>query len=571
MNTRKKIITWALWLMIVPICHWYAYQISPPQYVGFWDIFAFSVTAVIIACIPLTVNKTVVFLTQWISIAVFLSYGMFYEMVLLQLATVVSMLAIKDQSQKFYRYLLYSSMFTCISFISGIGFFAAGGEVGYDSSHNAVFPIATYVILSFSSALLLRGLLRFFTNVKSTLFGSGLLWDICLRLVVYPLGIGLFYLNNIIGPAAFALIGIPVLSSLLVLKMYQSSLRVNLHLQTAAEIGHQLAERLNVEEVLNLFMKKITKTFPVEWAYILGLKGDMLVVVRQYEKDSDILNMIPPIPKDKGICGIVLKREKGLIYGEKSEWRKFSHGYSPNHAESVICVPIMQAKQIEGVLFLASSRKNAFHKFQLMIVDIMCSYLAVALSNARHYEETKRESEYCPMTKIPNFRYFDKYIYEKFKDLQDKKIECISLIIVDIDHFKTINDQYGHQAGDQILITLADRLQALVAVRGVLARYGGEEFVILLPDTDDKEAHELAETVRQAIANHPFLVHNELDPARNIVEVSITASIGVSTAPKHANDPVSLVKYADRALYIGAKRAGRNRVAKYVQGEKETD
>lgn len=568
MSRGKKLIVWVLWLMVVPAGHLYAYQLSPPQYVGFWDIFACIITAVIIACIPLVIDRTVVFLTQWISIAVFLSYGLFYEMMLVQLATAVSMVAIQDKTQTFYRYLLYSSMFTCISLISGIGFFAAGGEIGNEYLHHAVLPIAAYLSLSFLSALFLRSLLRFFTNTKRAFFGIGLLWDSCIRFVVYPLGIGLFYLNNIIGPGAFVLIGIPVLSSLLVLKMYQTSLRVNKHLQTAAEIGHQLTEHLNVEEVLNLFIKKITQTVPVEWAYILGFKGDMLVVVRQYEKDSDQLKTIPSIHKDKGISGIVLKQEKGLIYGKKSEWRQFSHGYSPENAESVMCVPIMQAKQVEGVLFLASSGKNVFKKFQLMIVDILCSYLAVALSNARHYEETKRESEYCPMTKIPNFRYFDKYINEKFKDLHDKKIKCISLIIVDIDHFKMINDQYGHQAGDQILITVADRLQNVVAGQGVLARYGGEEFVILLPDINDKNAQELAETVRKAIANHPFLVQNELDPSKNIVEVSITASIGVSTAPKHAYDSVSLVKYADRALYIGAKRAGRNRVANYVQTDK---
>jgi diguanylate cyclase (GGDEF)-like protein len=140
--------------------------------------------------------------------------------------------------------------------------------------------------------------------------------------------------------------------------------------------------------------------------------------------------------------------------------------------------------------------------------------------------------------------------------------------MADIDYFKKINDQYGHQAGDQILIKVAERLQNLVQKRGIVARYGGEEFVVLLPDADAEEAYQFAETIRKTIANHPFLVHNELDPSKSIVEVAITASIGVATAPRHAMDPVSLVKYADRALYIGAKRAGRNRVADYMEDEK---
>jgi diguanylate cyclase (GGDEF)-like protein len=568
MSRRKKCMVWAVWLLIVPAGHWYAYLLSPPPSMQVWEFLAPVAVAVMIACIPLIINHTVVFMTQWISIAVFLSYGLFYEMILLQAAVIVSMIARPGEKEKFYLYLLYSCMFSCISLISGLGFFAAGGQVGNTSLHNSVIPVLVYILLTFLSALCLRSLLLSFTGKARRFSGKGLIWDGWVRLVVYSLGIGQFYLNQMMGPVSFVLLGIPVFSSLVVLKMYQSSLRINTHLQKAAETGHQLTERLNVDEVLNLFIQKMTEMSGVEWAYILGFKGDMLAVVRHFERDGGDVKQIPPIQRDKGISGIVLRKGKGVIYRQKSEWKQYSRGYFPEEAESVMCVPIMRGKQVEGVLFLASSRKNAFRKFQLMIVDILCSYLAVALSNARHYEETKRESEYCALTKIPNFRYFDKYINERFGDLQGQKIRFLSLIMADIDYFKKINDQYGHQAGDQILIKVAERLQNLVQKRGIVARYGGEEFVVLLPDADAEEAYQFAETIRKTIANHPFLVHNELDPSKSIVEVAITASIGVATAPRHAMDPVSLVKYADRALYIGAKRAGRNRVADYMEDEK---
>ena len=137
--------------------------------------------------------------------------------------------------------------------------------------------------------------------------------------------------------------------------------------------------------------------------------------------------------------------------------------------------------------------------------------------------------------------------------------------MLDIDHFKQINDTYGHQAGNEILAKMATRLSDLIGTRGTLARYGGEEFVILLPDTDQQIALRIAENVRQTIANRPFTVQNELDPSLGFAEVNITVSIGVSTAPEDADDAMSLIRHADRALYIGAKRAGRNRVAEYVK------
>jgi diguanylate cyclase (GGDEF)-like protein len=139
--------------------------------------------------------------------------------------------------------------------------------------------------------------------------------------------------------------------------------------------------------------------------------------------------------------------------------------------------------------------------------------------------------------------------------------QMLSLIILDIDHFKQVNDTYGHQSGNEILIELANRVSKLVGARGTVARYGGEEFVVLLPDTSKEEAYQMAEHIRQSVANWPFTLQQTLDQKQQ--QVRITASIGVATAPEDAEDALALIRHADRALYVGAKRAGRNRVAEY--------
>ncbi|WHY82497.1 sensor domain-containing diguanylate cyclase [Siminovitchia fortis] len=565
MNRPKKIFLWIFWFIVVPAGHWFAFKLSPPQALGIWDVAAYTAIIMIVASLPLTVNGTAMFLTQWITIAAFLSHGLFFEMLLLQVATVTAALAANLKYQQPYRFLLFSSMFSLISLISGLGFFAFGGKIGQTTVESIVFPGTIFILLNFITAMILQPAAAIFLGNRKKFFGRGLAWNAGIRIVIYPLGIALFHLKGLLGPIAFLLIGIPFIGLLIILKMNRYSQNINRHLQKAVAIGHQLTERLDEENILHLFINKITKTLPADWVYIFRLEGDELVVISHLEQEEKApLEPDYTMSKEKGISGYVLKNKKGVIFNEKSEWKKFSYGYSPENAESIMCVPIMRGKHVEGVLFLASANEKVYKKYQLMIVDILCSYLAVALSNARHYEETKRKSEICTMTNIPNYRFFDQHLNERMADLETGKLVKLSLIMIDIDHFKNINDTYGHQSGDLALCQLASLLKSTVAEKGLVARYGGEEFVVLLPDTEQAAARHLAETLRKKIEDHIFFVQDVLGDSEAPKEIRLTASIGVATAPDQARDAVSLIKYADRALYIGAKRAGRNKVAEYI-------
>jgi diguanylate cyclase (GGDEF)-like protein len=125
----------------------------------------------------------------------------------------------------------------------------------------------------------------------------------------------------------------------------------------------------------------------------------------------------------------------------------------------------------------------------------------------------------------------------------------LSLLLLDLDHFKQVNDQRGHQVGDQVLANVGATLRNVLRVRDFAGRNGGEEFAVLLPDTSITEALEIAERVRAAVAEISL-------PGS---DVSVTASIGVAVFPDHASTPDRLERLADAALYL-AKRQGRNRV-----------
>jgi diguanylate cyclase (GGDEF)-like protein len=125
-------------------------------------------------------------------------------------------------------------------------------------------------------------------------------------------------------------------------------------------------------------------------------------------------------------------------------------------------------------------------------------------------------------------------------------------MMLDLDHFKRINDEYGHLIGDQVLQEFAKRCECSVREVDLVGRYGGEELMILLPETDRKTALQVAERLRTTIASTPIQVFGK--------EISVTVSIGVTTQDENTTDLETLIARADQALYI-AKHKGRNRVA----------
>ena len=143
--------------------------------------------------------------------------------------------------------------------------------------------------------------------------------------------------------------------------------------------------------------------------------------------------------------------------------------------------------------------------------------------------------------------------------------------MLDIDHFKSINDTYGHECGNVILVRLAELLKNFNSTITTLARYGGEEFVFVLPNTTKEEATDLAEEIRAEVEKTNFVITPDLteeEPVdRNSIDVNITISLGVATAPDDSQNAKDLLRNADRALYIGGKQSGRNLVGVYNDSE----
>lgn len=161
----------------------------------------------------------------------------------------------------------------------------------------------------------------------------------------------------------------------------------------------------------------------------------------------------------------------------------------------------------------------------------------------------EKEAITDPLTGLYNRRYF---LQQGQKELLRARRYCypLSLLMLDLDHFKKVNDIYGHAIGDQVLIRTARRILDSIRDVDIAARYGGEEFVVLLPETNIKSATTVAERIREKIASTPYKVKQNL-------ELNLTVSIGTATLPKETTDLRELIDLADQGLYE-AKKRGRN-------------
>jgi diguanylate cyclase (GGDEF)-like protein len=172
------------------------------------------------------------------------------------------------------------------------------------------------------------------------------------------------------------------------------------------------------------------------------------------------------------------------------------------------------------------------------------------ITNAQLHKEVEKLAVTDGLTGLHNHRHFQERLSEEFQRLE-RIPQPLSLMLIDIDHFKKINDVYGHPAGDTVLTNLAVILKKTLRGIDILARYGGEEFAAVLMGTESSGAKKMAERLRASVMNSPFFIDEN--------KLTVTLSIGLATHPHDAAAKDELINKADQALYY-AKKNGRNQV-----------
>ncbi|MDH4226912.1 MAG: diguanylate cyclase [Deltaproteobacteria bacterium] len=342
--------------------------------------------------------------------------------------------------------------------------------------------------------------------------------------------------------------------------MYKSLDADRRNLKAVLEVTNSIGSSLNTASVLSTIVGRVAEiTSAIRCSIVLISTNNDGYVLASHEnpelRDLKIdLSKYPEIQQ-------VMKTKKPLALNDIA-LDPIMSGVQPLVSDlkgmSVLVLPIITNEEVLGTLFLRARRlTEGFSSEEISICQIIANASYNAIRNARLFETVVTEREILreisitdQLTGLYNHNFFFGRLEEEF-DRAVRYENNLSLLMIDIDNFKGINDRYGHLVGDKVLSGMSELIKKCVRKSDLVARYGGEEFSVILPQTPLDGALTEADKIRASIAEHSY---------GGVINEKVTVSIGVAALPhKTIVEPVDLVNIADRALYR-AKGSGKNRV-----------
>lgn len=322
------------------------------------------------------------------------------------------------------------------------------------------------------------------------------------------------------------------------------------------DIAKALTSTLEVGEVLQLVMQKVTELLkPSNWSLLLmdEATGRLYfeVAVGEGAERLKTLTLAP----GEGIAGGVYELSEPRLVHDVREDPTFARRFDLTtdfHTRSVLAVPLRSKGRVLGVIELVNGRNDPRFSFEdLQALTGMADYVAIAIENARNFKRVQELTLTDEHTGVYNARHLRASLDQEVKRAS-RFAHPLSLIFLDLDHFKRVNDTHGHLVGSAVLKETAEVLTR--TVRGVdsVFRYGGDEFAVLLIETDLSGSRKIGERVRDALREQVFQEKQGL-------ALRLTASLGIATYPDHGTHALGLLEAADRAMYR-VKALGRNGV-----------
>jgi diguanylate cyclase (GGDEF)-like protein len=323
------------------------------------------------------------------------------------------------------------------------------------------------------------------------------------------------------------------------------------------EIGVALSsENSQLEDLISIILETSQKL-------IKSKNGGIILInptTKRTEKmlfSSEFLGNIDPETATRHPLLSRLLLEGTSVRITKNEARFYESPLSTKFPVSLLGVPCIHKGKTLGAIIIADREEEGpYRQEEEDLLLSLAFQVSMVIERNRLFEKAKHLSVTDSLTGLFNHRQFH-YLLEKEIERSERYKHQVSIIFMDIDFFKGINDIYGHQAGDSFLKILGIIIKEMIRAVDIPARYGGEEFGIILPETSGKGAFQLAESIRERINEYEFLT-----PNNQMVKISV--SIGVATYPENASQKDTLLGAADRALY-SAKALGRNNVQRYQE------
>ena len=313
---------------------------------------------------------------------------------------------------------------------------------------------------------------------------------------------------------------------------------------------HKAISLLSLEQISSVLIDRLPSVFSIDY-FTLFL----------YDQDKRKLNlMCHNHPEIESSFSIPLSSspimEAAVLRGQYIREQDFSTSSYYRGADNplfkkgyFVSIPLMIEKEIVGLLNINDVGQDSFDVGDLDFILNLSEFIAMSISNAVLYEQANKLAVTDGLTGISNRQSVEKSLQIEFE--RSKRYNSpLSLILLDVDHFKDVNDTYGHQKGDEILIAFASLLKKACRANDIAARYGGEEFLMILPQSNAQGAFKIAERVREEMMKISF--------TGNKSNFTVTVSCGVAEFNKDYGSINKLIGAADQALYK-AKNGGRNK------------
>lgn len=330
-----------------------------------------------------------------------------------------------------------------------------------------------------------------------------------------------------------------------------------IQLATFTEIGKALTSSIDLKEILAVVMEKISELLgPKNWSLLLldNETGELrfeIVVGPGSGKLKDLRLKV-----GEGVAGWVAREMKPLLVPDVSRDPRFckkADAVSNFNTQSIICVPLTTRGKCLGVIELINKvEEGGFSEDDLLVLTTLADFTAIAIENAIFLNRVQELTITDDLTKLYNSRFLHSRLEYEVERAKRFRYE-LSMIFLDLDRFKEVNDIYGHLHGSKLLKEVAQILLSQLRTVDMACRYGGDEFIIMMPGTSKKNAAIVAEKLRTAIREKVFLTEEGIN-------IGLTASFGVASFPSDAGNKEELIHKADHAMYE-VKNRSRDAVA----------
>jgi diguanylate cyclase (GGDEF)-like protein len=328
-------------------------------------------------------------------------------------------------------------------------------------------------------------------------------------------------------------------------KLYSLVQRRAAQLEAINSLAKQTTVELDIKDLLERFCNQLPNSFPVDGVAVLLRDEENVLSLRACNQ-----GLAPDFEIDQ-LLSRFRDCSKTRDAGDSVVSHAIQCGSSPcirgSHAE--VCLPLVSFGTNIGILVCASKTLRAFSSQDVQALESVADILATALQNSIYVDKVRQLASRDGLTGMLNRRAFEERIVEEITRA-DRYGGNLAVLMIDIDHFKAVNDEFGHLLGDEVLKHAATIFSHQLRKVDLVCRFGGEEFAIILPSTNLESASAVAEKLRRAFFAHVF----------SGISRPITVSIGVAAFPEHGTQRDTLVHSADKALYQ-AKLDGRNRIA----------